>query len=55
MDTSNYLPPFTREQRAAVAGGKRTTVKAGVGIPDAMDHEATYADFLGDEVDPSGA
>jgi hypothetical protein len=65
MDASKYLPPFTQGQRGdatldqrgeqdtpggAAVGGRhdhRQMVDAGSG-PEA---EATYADFLGDQVD----
>ncbi|PYY31951.1 hypothetical protein DEJ25_09555 [Curtobacterium sp. MCPF17_011] len=64
MDASKYLPPFTQGQRgdtdadqrddqdgtsaSGPAGwtGERQMVDAG-----GTEHEATYADFLGDQVD----
>ncbi|PYY32431.1 hypothetical protein DEJ16_07495 [Curtobacterium sp. MCJR17_055] len=65
MDASKYLPPFTQGQRGdatqdprgkqdaaggAAVGGRhddRQMVDAG----SVTDPEATYADFLGDQVD----
>jgi hypothetical protein len=65
MDASKYLPPFTQGQRGDAPGdqraeqdtadgtglggrrGNRTMVDAAAGA----DPEATYADFLGDEID----
>ena len=49
MTPSNYLPPFTPEQRAS-AGGIHTPHRQQVPGLD-PEPEVTYADFLGDEVD----
>jgi hypothetical protein len=64
MDASKYLPPFTQGQRGDTSAeqpgdqdgtasarphgrtGDRQMVDAG-----GTEHEATYADFLGDQVD----
>jgi hypothetical protein len=65
MDASKYLPPFTQGQRGDVLGEQRgvqdTADSRGIGgrrqngtMTDATggtDREATYADFLGDEID----
>jgi hypothetical protein len=51
MTSSNYLPPFTIEQRAAVTRGTHRSAHASVATPSETDVDATYADFLGDEVD----
>ncbi len=37
MSTSNYLPPYTADERGAAE--------------PAAEDEVTYADFLGDQVD----
>jgi len=50
MSVSKYLPPFTAEERVSVSGDRPVWAPiapaSGVAEP-----EATYADFLGDEVD----
>jgi hypothetical protein len=55
MSTSKYLPPFTNAERTAVdraAGSTDSAVAASsVPAPSETDTDATYADFLGDEVD----
>ncbi|MFJ3385553.1 MULTISPECIES: hypothetical protein [unclassified Curtobacterium] len=53
MSASNYLPPFTPEERVAISGDQapRKSVDPGVVV---SDPEVTYADFLGDEVDAAG-
>ncbi|WFR67862.1 hypothetical protein P9139_05560 [Curtobacterium flaccumfaciens] len=50
MSASKYLPPFTADERVTITrdGSERTPVGQG----DARTgSEATYADFLGDEVE----
>ncbi|MFZ6992937.1 hypothetical protein ACO0E1_13685 [Curtobacterium sp. RRHDQ66] len=49
MSASNYLPPFTTEERVAMSGDRPP--RKPVDPAAATDPEATYADFLGDEVD----
>ncbi|WIB26794.1 hypothetical protein [Curtobacterium sp. MCSS17_015] len=65
MDASKYLPPFTQDQRGDALGDRRGEQDGGEGgavgarqddrqMVDAggvTDPEATYADFLGDQVD----
>ncbi|PZE63558.1 hypothetical protein [Curtobacterium sp. MCBD17_021] len=65
MDASKYLPPFTQDQRGDALGDRRGEQDGGGGgavgarqddrqMVDAggvTDPEATYADFLGDQVD----
>lgn len=50
MSASNYLPPFTPEERGSAASPRLQRVPA---HPEGgtADGEVTYADFLGDEVD----
>jgi hypothetical protein len=50
MSASKYLPPFTAEERVTVGGGRPVREPAVAGVVGA-ETEATYADFLGDEVD----
>jgi hypothetical protein len=48
--TSNYLPPFSAAERAGQpedAAAEATPHPA----PAGSEHEATYADFLGDQVE----
>lgn len=49
MSMSNYLPPFTAEERITITGQRPQRTPAGTGESD--PEEVTYADFLGDEVD----
>ena len=65
MDASKYLPPFTQGQRGDATPDQRgeQDTAGGVGVGGRHDHrqmvdagsgpepEATYADFLGDQVD----
>jgi hypothetical protein len=51
MTSSKYLPPFTTEQRAAVTRGNHNHAVHAAAAPRETDTDATYADFLGDEVD----
>lgn len=50
MSASNYLPPFTTEERVAMSGDQslRKPVDPAAAV---TEPEVTYADFLGDEVD----
>ncbi len=48
MSASNYLPPFTTEERVAMSGDQSLRKPVDLAV---TDPEATYADFLGDEVD----
>lgn len=50
MTSSNYLPPFSQEQRAAVVRGNHTHNHQAA-TPLDTELEVTYADFLGDEVE----
>ncbi|ROP63916.1 hypothetical protein EDF24_0905 [Curtobacterium sp. PhB130] len=50
MSASNYLPPFTPEERVAISGDQATRKPIDPGAV-ITDSEVTYADFLGDEVD----
>jgi hypothetical protein len=50
MSTSKYLPPFTNEERSAVARVSGSTAPSAP-VPREIDADATYADFLGDEID----
>lgn len=65
MDASKYLPPFTQGQRGDALGdprgeqgaaggapvGGRSTEREMVDAGGLTDPEATYADFLGEQVD----
>jgi hypothetical protein len=48
--TSNYLPPFSAAERV---DRPEDDVPEGPGhpAPATTEHEATYADFLGDQVE----
>ncbi len=50
MGASKYLPPFTADERASLGGARarRTPADPAAAVGE---HEVTYADFLGDEVD----
>jgi hypothetical protein len=54
MSASNYLPPFTTEERGAAPGDRAEQAPT---EPDdtASGPEVTYADFLGDQVDDDEA
>jgi len=49
MVPGNYLPPFTADERATIAGTEEPPSAAG--SVDERADEVTYADFLGDQVD----
>ncbi|WIE75952.1 hypothetical protein [Curtobacterium sp. MCSS17_007] len=58
MVPGNYLPPYTADERASIAGddvvagagtGTESSAPSGVGVVAGQD-EVTYADFLGDQV-----
>ncbi|GAA1493875.1 hypothetical protein [Curtobacterium herbarum] len=63
MDASKYLPPFTRGQRGDTTADQRDDQDGTTGsgldgrsggrrlVDAGGEHEATYADFLGDQVD----
>ncbi|WP_186377313.1 hypothetical protein [Curtobacterium pusillum] len=50
MSASKYLPPFTAAERGTV-GGDRPARDPEEPVRPVAGTEATYADFLGDEVD----
>lgn len=50
MSASNYLPPFTPEERVAIAGDQVPGKPVGSGMV-ITDPDVTYADFLVDQVD----
>jgi hypothetical protein len=51
MSASNYLPPFTSDERVAMSGDRAAQRKPVDPAAAIADPEVTYADFLGDEVD----
>jgi hypothetical protein len=51
MSASKYLPPFTSDERAAVGGHPGQSHTPADPARSVSDPEATYADFLGDEVE----
>jgi hypothetical protein len=51
MSASKYLPPFTTDERSAMSSRAVTPAKLVDPATLIADPDATYADFLGDEVE----